>query len=58
MTNDEQTPAGPGSPATREQIAAYRAGVARLLARCLERITAWPVADDVEPLPQWRPHRD
>jgi hypothetical protein len=56
MTSRDETPAAAAvAAATPEEIATYRAAVARLVESCRERVADWPLPDDTEPLLQWRP---
>ncbi|HEX7052854.1 MAG TPA: hypothetical protein VF211_02825 [Burkholderiales bacterium] len=43
---------------SEEELARYRAALAELMARCLERVRAFPLPDDAEPLEPWRPHEE
>ena len=43
------------APPTEQEVAQYRAALAELMARCLERIRSTPLPDDAEPLEEWAP---
>ena len=58
MTSRDESSPTAAPAASPEAVAAYRTMVARLVERCIQRVREWPVADDTEPLPQWRPRRD
>jgi hypothetical protein len=40
---------------TEQEIAEYRAALAELMARCLERIRSMEIAPHTEPLQGWAP---
>ena len=40
---------------TPEQISAYRDALDRLMARCIGRVTSFALAEEAEPLGDWRP---
>lgn len=41
-------------PPTDKELADYRAALAALMARCLERLGSMEIPDEVEPLQEWR----
>lgn len=40
---------------SEKDLAEYRAALAELMARCLERIRSMPLPDDAQPLQEWAP---
>ena len=44
------------TPPSEQELAEYRAALAELMARCLERIRSTRLPDDAEPLQDWGPH--
>jgi hypothetical protein len=42
------------TPPTDKELADYRAALAALMARCLERIRVMEIPDEVEPLQEWQ----
>lgn len=40
---------------TEQEVAEYRAAIAELMKRCLERIGSMEIADDALPLQGWAP---
>jgi hypothetical protein len=43
------------APPSEQEIADYRAALAELMARCLERIRSLEIPADAEPLQGWAP---
>jgi hypothetical protein len=43
------------APPSEQEVAEYRAALAELMARCLERIRSMQLPEDAEPLQAWVP---